>query len=124
LDLRHNICWDRPYLYARLLLAHQSIYYVQYLIGKAGLAYRSNTCCSREWPKDKHPNCTNRSLVDPLLLANHRQRTARYTLQCNGERRLHADQGFKVAALLQLDQYLVLAADLLHLVILRSINIF
>ena len=123
LNLWHKLCWNRSRLYPRLLLTCQSVYHVQYLIGKASLSYRSNPCCSREGPKDKHSNCTDRSLVNPFLLTNHRQRPARNVLKCNGERRLHANQGFKIAALLQLNEHLVLVADMLHLVILCPVNI-
>ena len=84
LNLRHKLYWNWPHLYARLLLAHQSIHNIQYLISEAGLAYCAYACCSRERPKDKHSDRAYGCLVDPFLLTNHCQCTAADVLERYG----------------------------------------
>ena len=50
LQLGHDLYWNRPHLYFRSLLAHQSIYHIQHLIAEAGLPYGACACREHKRP--------------------------------------------------------------------------
>jgi hypothetical protein len=123
LNLGHKLYRNWSHLYTRSLLAHQSNHKVQYLVSEACLAYRTHTCCNCERPQHQHSNRAYSRLVDPLLVTDHCQCATRNALKRYGERRLHADNSLKITALFQLHEHLIFVANLLHLVVLRPVDI-
>jgi hypothetical protein len=126
LNLRHNLHRHWPYHDAWVLLAHQVIHSIQYLIAEAGLPDSTGTCRNHQWPENRgrdEANSPHSGFVYPLLLSNHGEYAAAGALNDDSERGLQADNGLEITPLFQLHHHLIGVAYLLYLIVLRTIHI-
>jgi hypothetical protein len=126
LHLWHQLAGNLAWHQAWALLAHKAVNHVEYLVREAGLSHGSHACCQHQRPEHRHGYYAHGSycrLVQPLLLPDHCQHAASSALNGHRERRLHADDGLKVATLFQLHHHLIFVADLLCLVALCHVDV-